>query len=151
MVLPFGFDRDEAVKRYMQWASKKKFIPRDLISSTQVEKMTGLYVPFWVARSATSTRIEAIGENVRSWTSGSYHYTETTRYRVLREATISYEGVPADGSQKIEDLLMESIEPFDYSKARPFNMAYLSGFFADKYDVDKEQDPLSSPDLQKTV
>ncbi len=139
MVLPFGFDRDVAVDHYKKWAKSKWFIPKDLLSSGQVEKLTGLYVPFWVARSGTSSRLEAIGENIRSWTSGSYRYTETKRYRVVREASISYEGIPADGSQKIEDLLMESIEPFDYSKARPFTMAYLSGFYADKYDVDKEQ------------
>lgn len=139
MVLPFGFDRDEAVKKYKEWAGKKWFIPKDLLSAAQIEKLTGLYVPFWVAKSATSTKMEAIGENVRSWTSGNYRYTEVRRYRVVREATISYEGVPADGSQKIEDQLMEAIEPFDYTQARPFNMAYLSGFLADKYDVDKEQ------------
>ena len=122
-----------------QKISKKKwFIPKDLLSAAQIEKLTGLYVPFWVARSATTSMMSAIGENVRSWTSGNYRYTETTSYRVEHEATVRYEGVPADGSQKIEDLLMESIEPFDYNKARPFNMAYLSGFYADKYDVDKE-------------
>lgn len=139
MVLPFGFDKDKAVEAYKKWAGSKWFIPRNLTSSIQIEKLTGLYVPFWVARSATSSRLEAVGENIRSWTSGGYRYTETKRYRVVREASISYEGVPADGSQKIEDLLMEAIEPFDYTKARPFNMAYLSGFYADKYDVDKEQ------------
>ncbi len=139
MVLPFGFDKNAAVEKYKAWAKKKWFIPKDLTSSVQVEKLTGLYVPFWVARSSTSSRMEAVGENVRTWSSGSYRYTETTSYRVVREATINYEGVPADGSQKIEDQLMEAIEPFDYSQARPFNMAYLSGFYADKYDVDKEQ------------
>lgn len=139
MVLPFAFDRDAAVQKYQDWAKKKWFIPKDLLSSAQVDKLTGLYVPFWVADSITSSRMEAIGENVRSWTSGNYRYTETSRYRVAREAQIRYDGIPADGSQKIEDLLMESIEPFDYSQARPFNMAYLSGFYADKYDVDKEQ------------
>ena len=139
MVLPFAFDKNAAVEKYKDWAEKKWFIPKDLISSVQIEKLTGLYVPFWVADSTTSSRMEAIGENVRSWTSGSYRYTETKRYRVIREAQIKYNSVPADGSQKIEDLLMEAIEPFDYSKARPFNMAYLSGFYADKYDVDKEQ------------
>ncbi len=138
MVLPFDFDRDTAVEHYKQWAKKKWFIPKDLMSSSQIEKLTGLYVPFWVARSSTTSMMSAIGENIRSWTSGNYRYTETTRYRVEREATVRYEGIPADGSQKIEDLLMESIEPFDYNKARPFNMAYLSGFYADKYDVDKE-------------
>ena len=137
MVLPFAFDKDAAVEKYREWAKKKWFIPKDLLSSSQIDKLTGLYVPFWVADSVTSSRLEAIGENKRSWTSGNYRYTETSRYRVIREAQIKYKGVPADGSQKIEDLLMESIEPYDYSKARPFNMAYLSGFYADKYDVDK--------------
>ena len=33
---------------------------------------------------------------------------------------------------------MESIEPFDYSELVPFSSAYLSGFLADKYDVDAE-------------
>jgi hypothetical protein len=40
-----------------------------------------------------------------------------------------------DGSSKMEDTFMESIEPFDYSQLVPFEMAYLSGYFADKYDV----------------
>ena len=33
---------------------------------------------------------------------------------------------------------MESIEPFDLSGAVDFQTAYLSGYFADKYDVDAE-------------
>lgn len=31
---------------------------------------------------------------------------------------------------------MESIEPFDYSKIVDFHTAYLSGFLADRYDVE---------------
>ncbi len=139
MVLPFVFDKDAAVNYFNEWARSKFFIPKDLISTAQLDKLTGLYVPFWVAKSSTSSKLEAIGENIRSWTSGNYRYTETKRYRVVREATINYEGVPADGSKKIDDLLMESIEPYNYAEAKPFNMAYLSGFYADKYDVDKEQ------------
>ena len=139
MVLPFAFDKDNAVEYFNNWAKKKWFVPKTLFSQAQLEKLTGLYVPCWVARSTTSCRMEAVGENVRTWTSGGYRYTEKTRYKVVRDAAIDYEGVPADGSQKIEDLLMEAIEPFDYKKAKPFDMAYLSGFYADKYDVDKEQ------------
>ena len=36
------------------------------------------------------------------------------------------------------DDLMESVEPFDFSQAVDFQTAYLSGYFADKYDVDAE-------------
>ena len=41
-----------------------------------------------------------------------------------------------DGSEKMPDDLMESIEPFDFSEAVDFQTAYLAGYLADKYDVD---------------
>ena len=36
------------------------------------------------------------------------------------------------------DDLMESVEPFNFSEAVDFQTAYLSGYFADKYDVSAE-------------
>ena len=44
-----------------------------------------------------------------------------------------------DGSTKMPDDLMESIEPFNFSAAVDFQTAYLAGYLADKYDVDAEQ------------
>lgn len=35
--------------------------------------------------------------------------------------------------------LMESIEPYDFADAVDFRTAYLAGYFADKYDVDAEE------------
>ncbi len=138
-VLPFSLDREKAVDTFKSWARSKLFIPKDLISNSQIEKMTGLYVPFWVANSSTTTHVEATGTNYRHWTSGNYRYTERSTYKIIRDISVNYTGVPGDGSQKIEDALMEAIEPFDYKQARPFEMAYLSGFMADKYDVEKEK------------
>ncbi len=34
---------------------------------------------------------------------------------------------------------MDSIEPFDFSKAQKFDSRFLSGFLAEKYDVDKNE------------
>jgi hypothetical protein len=56
--------------------------------------------------------------------------------------------VPADGSEKIEDALMDAIEPFPYDKLKPFSMQYLSGFMAQKYDVTYQQ---IFPRVQKRV
>ena len=50
---------------------------------------------------------------------------------------MEYHGIPNDGASKIEDELMEAIEPFNYNELKDFSMSYLSGFYADKYDVDK--------------
>ncbi len=88
-------------------------------------------------RNWCGSNYSAIGKKIRSWSSGSYRYTETSEYSVERCADIIAKGIPADGASKIEDLLMESIEPYDYSALKDFSMAYFSGFYADKYDVDK--------------
>ena len=47
--------------------------------------------------------------------------------------------VPADGSKKMDDTLMESVEPYDFKEAVPFRMAYMAGYLADRYDVPKEE------------
>ena len=76
---------------------------------------------------------------MRHWSDSNFIYTETSFYSITRSGSIGFERVPVDGSSKMDDALMESIEPFDFSDAVDFQTAYLSGFFADKYDVDSEQ------------
>lgn len=136
-VIGFKLTRDKAESLFRNWVAKRRFVPDDFKSAQQIEKITGLYVPFWVADCSVKADYSATGKKIRSWTSGSYRYTETREFSVLRAADIAVQGIPADGESKIEDLLMESIEPYDYSELKDFSMSYLSGFFADKYDVDK--------------
>jgi len=138
-VIGFRLTREQAVDKFKHWCGSRMFIPKDFRSEQQIEKITGLYVPFWVADCNIKADFNALGKKVRTWSTGSYVYTETKEFRVLRNADIITVGIPADGESKIDDLLMESIEPFDYSEMKDFSMSYLSGFFADKYDVDKAE------------
>jgi hypothetical protein len=66
------------------------------------------------------------------------NYTRTSYYSLLRSGGISFANVPVDGSSKMGDALMESIEPYDLSQAVDFQTAYLAGYLADKYDVEAE-------------
>lgn len=136
-VIGFKISKDEAVQKFKEWCFKP-FVPKDFKTSQQLEKITGLYVPFWLADFEVDARLSALGKNVRKWSSGSYDYTETKEYAVERAAIINADKIPADGSEKIDDDLMESIEPFDYSELKDFSLSYLSGFYADKYDMDKD-------------
>lgn len=52
---------------------------------------------------------------------------------------MQFQRVPVDGSRKMPDDFMESLEPFDFSKAVDFQTAYLAGYLADKYDVDSKE------------
>ena len=46
--------------------------------------------------------------------------------------------IPVDASEKMDDSLMTSIEPFDYSRLMQFSPSYLAGFFSEKYTTDKK-------------
>jgi hypothetical protein len=60
--------------------------------------------------------------------------------------------VPVDGSEKMDDTYMDSIEPFDYNQLAPFNTAYLSGYLAEKYDVDANAAmPRANERIKKTI
>ena len=136
-VIGFKLTRENAIEKFKAWCGKRIFLPKDFNTDTQLEKMTGLYVPFWIADCDMKADFMGSAEKIRRWTSGSYRYTETKYYEIVRSAKVFTDGIPADGETKIDDLLMESIEPYNYSDAKDFSMSYLSGFFADKYDVDK--------------
>lgn len=139
MIIPFKHTREQAMLNYKEWCKKKWFLPRDYTSFSTLEKITGIYVPFWLADCKVDARLDANAKIIHTYTSGDYNVTRTKHFKVGRAARIEYDGVPADGSKKIEDALMDAIEPFDYTKFEPFSMSYLSGFFADKYDVSKEE------------
>ena len=43
-----------------------------------------------------------------------------------------------DASKKLDDTLMQLIEPYHYKDITDFSMQYMSGFMAEKYDVESE-------------
>lgn len=135
-VLPFQIDRETAEKNFLTWCRRRPFLPKKFTSRAQIEKMTGMYVPFWLFDCTVDGFVSGLGTTVRSWRSGDYRYTETTYFSVERGATMDFGRVPADGSAKIDDGMMKAIEPFCYEELKRFDMSYLSGFFSEKYDVD---------------
>lgn len=138
-IIGFQIDRNRAETIFKDWCWKRWFIPKDFKTSSQLEKMTGLYVPFWLADCDIKADYNALGKKIRTWRAGDYQYTETKEYEIIRKANIKMSGIPADGESKIENQLMDAIEPFRYEEAKNFSMSYLSGFYADKYDVGKAE------------
>ncbi len=136
-VIPFKINREGAHDIFKAWCKKRWFLPKTFKSESQLLHMQGVYVPFWVANCDLHGEMRAVCKKIRSWSTGNYRYTETKEYDVYRDADIQFIGIPADGASKIEDALMEAIEPFDYNAAEDFEMSYLSGFLSDKYDVNK--------------
>ena len=103
-----------------------------------MKEVKGLYVPVWLFDTDADAHVNYRATRIRTWSDSRYNYTETAHFAVTRGGGIGFENVPVDGSTKMDDTLMESIEPYDLSAAVDFQTAYLSGYLADKYDVDAE-------------
>ena len=138
-VLPFKTTKKDAKAAFLKLCKGKPLLPKLFTEEQRLEKITGIYVPFWLYDCDGQVDGSYKATRVHSWMDPHYRYTKTDHYLLKRGARAKFVGIPMDGSSKMEDVFMESIEPFDYGEMVDFQMAYLSGFFADKYDVEAEQ------------
>ena len=104
-----------------------------------IDEIKGVYVPFWLFDTDVDAQVRYRATKVRTWSDSDYDYTETSHFMVHRGGSVGFEHVPVDGSSKMADDLMESIEPYNISDAVHFQTAYLAGYVADKYDVTAEE------------
>ena len=138
LVIPFKLDKRAAMEALTKHYKGKILLPKVFKDENQIKEVKGIYVPFWLFGADANGFVRYRATRVRHWSDSNYNYTETKHYSVIRSGRLGFDNVPVDGSTKMDDTLMESIEPFDISDAVDFRTAYLSGFFADKYDVDSD-------------
>ena len=138
LVIPFKFDKKAAIAALQNHYKGKVLLPKVFKDQNHIKEVKGLYVPVWLFDTDAEAHVRYKATRLRTWSSGDYDYTETSHYSVTRAGGIGFANVPVDGSSKMDDALMESIEPYDISEAVDFHTAYLSGYLADKYDVNAE-------------
>lgn len=139
LVIPFKYTKQQAVEQFRKHINSQKYIPKVFSANDHPEDIQGVYVPFWLYSADAETDITYSAQRLRYWSDSKFQYTETEHYRIRRAGTLKMEYVPADGSQRMPDELMESIEPFDAKDAVPFTTGYLAGYLANRYDVDHTQ------------
>lgn len=139
LVIPFKLDKKAAKEALFNHLKGKFLLPRVFKDQNHIDEIKGIYVPFWLFDAGVNANITYKATRVRHWSDSRFNYTETSYFDVFRSGGIAYDNVPVDGSSKMDDTLMESIEPFNILEAVPFQTAYLSGYLADKYDVNETE------------
>lgn len=137
-VLPFKLTKEDAKAALRSHYKNKFFLPKTFKTENHIEEIKGVYVPFWLFDGEAKVSMDFNATKSNSHREGDYKITKTSYYDVRRTGAIAFERVPVDGSKKMPDDLMDSIEPYDYSELKDFSMAYLPGYLADKYDVSAE-------------
>ena len=133
-LIPFKLKKEEAVKKLQSLCSRKIFLPKNFKKMVSAGEVSGLYVPFWLFDIDIASSFTARGLKTQFWSDSSYRYTKTDSYDVARSGEISFKNIPVDGSVKMDDNLMQQLEPFNYSQMLDFKMEYLSGHFAEIHD-----------------
>ena len=139
MVIPFKLDKKAAKEAYYMHIKGRPLLPKVFRRENHIDEIKGIYVPFWLFDADVAADARYKATKVRTWSDSDYDYTETSYYSVDRSGNMSFVSVPVDGSSRMPDDLMESIEPYKVADAVEFQTAYLSGYLADKYDVDAQQ------------
>lgn len=135
-VIPFKTGKEDAKAAFLNLCKGKPLLPKFFRERQQLEKITGIYVPFWLYDCEGELDGSYKATRVHTWSDRDYIYKKTDHFMLTRQAGAAFTGIPMDGSSKMDDVFMESIEPYDYSQIEPFSTAFLSGFLADKYDVE---------------
>lgn len=138
-VIPFRINKQTAMSALKTHMSGKKLLDKSFITDNKLEEIKGVYVPFWLFDGTADGQVRYHATRVRSYRSGEQMCTETSHYDVTRAGTLPFQQIPVDGAKQIPNDLMESVEPFDFSGVVPFQTAYLSGFFADRYNVESSE------------
>lgn len=134
-IIPFTKTKMDCIFSYMAQAKKMPFVPDDLLDDKCVNSFRGIYMPYWSYDISQKGRI----------TFQTTHTKTTSDYDIISDYTISgdldahYYGFSHDASSSFADSISEYMDPFDLRKARKFTPAFLSGFYADTYDIQQEK------------
>lgn len=128
-IIPFKINRDEAVGMIRKRLNKGFFIPKT-IRDFEVDRVRGIYVPFWLVHIyyydlQYLRGVAGFGKKKRTW-------------YFRKEAEVTFEHLPIDASVRFADASSQRLEPYDMKELVPFQMAHLSGFYADCYDLELE-------------
>ena len=137
MVIPFTVTKEQAQKQFEEYFHGKILLPNIFKNSrNRITEMRKLYVPYWLFDCDAQGNIVYDAEKKSTSRQGDYEIENIEHYIVRRAGSMSFESIPVDGSEKLDNKITESLEPYDLSAAVPFQPAVLAGAMADHADVD---------------
>lgn len=139
LIIPFKKVKEDAFAAFTNLTKGKPLMPKEFKELKNIEKIAGVYIPFWAYDLVADGDMSFLSRDIRYWSDYNYNYTEVSRYQVNMHGHLKYDKVLADASSRFSDDLMDSLEPFNYNELVEYNHSYLSGFLAEKYDVSDDE------------
>ncbi|MCR4745935.1 MAG: hypothetical protein K5894_12005 [Lachnospiraceae bacterium] len=154
-IIPFSVTKEQVVEEYKKYYSGF-IIPEKFRKSGEIKEIQGVYVPFWFYSGKAVVDAAFLGKrdsnkkvkkivlqevNGKMQTVNKKVLEEKGKYyEVNRHKEKKFSKLPVDASKRMQDDLMDCIEPYNYEELKEFSPAYLPGFMAERFDVDKKVD-----------
>lgn len=136
-VIPFTISKEQAVETFMNWVKSKKYVPKAFFNQAQIESMQGVYYPHFVTECEVEGQLSGEGRTVGVTETTREIITTTNHYHVVRGGRLRFKNIMRPALTKANRKLSDGIHPFPLNQAKPFANAYLSGFLAERRDIDE--------------
>ncbi len=134
-VIPFNYTKEEAKRRFLNWIKSKKYVPKDFVSEENIERIQGVYSPYWMADYDADATFIGHGTRTHTTLTPREEIRSTEHYNVVRRGKVHMRNIERSALKKNDRKLADAIHPYDAQKVLDFQPAYLSGFFAEMRDV----------------
>ena len=124
-IIPFTVTKEDAATAIREKLSKGKFIPRKF-KNFKAERLGGVYIPHFL--------FDVYYADDQVWTYKESHGKHSVTKHCRRAAECMFRDVPVDVSLHMPDGASQRLEPYNTNELKPFNAAYLSGFYSDRFD-----------------
>ena len=143
-LLPFKVAESQVREQIRRWYASKWFAPGALKSKALVDRVHGVYIPYWTFDTHAVCPWEA--------DAGHYYYTtetyrdnqgrmQTRQVRHVRWVPASgevqhfFDDEPVPCTHGVAIHLLRQVEPFPTADLVPYDTAFLSGFVVEHYQV----------------
>ncbi len=123
-IIPFKITKEEAETAIREKLKKGFFIPKE-VKNFEAERITGIYLPYFLYDLTFYQKTKV-----------SYRKSD---YSDIVEGDCNFIQVCQDASKSVEDELSYALEPYDLTELKDFEPGYLSGFYADRFDLSPRQ------------
>lgn len=125
-IIPFKIPKADAERIIRERMNDGFFIPKKF-KNFQVEKLRGIYIPFWL--------MDLHYHDIQYYKYTVKQGKSTVTKYALREAQTDFKKLTTDASLKLNDTSSSRLEPFDMRQLKEFQAEYMSGYYADRFDL----------------
>ena len=138
-IIPFKFNKEKATGTFLDYVRHKRYVPKAFFNKEQIEKLSGVYYPYWIYDCTVEGDASGKATRIRTWISGDTEFTETNIFHFERAGTISVQNISRNALKDSDRNLIDSVMPFRMEETQPFSMQYLQGFVAQRRDIESAE------------